>query len=436
MSRGRHRHSSVLGRVFPPTAAGVLLVAALGALLFSQDTVLVRSVGAAAVLATLGFAVLLRQRDRAARAAAEVSAAQRLRAEERFEEQLAEAEYAAEVAEERATRFGRRLTAEKSRLAKAETEIARLLKERAVAVAEQALKEAEATQRALAASRPKYPASPAAFVRAGAVMRQLGRRAAEQEAQREREARRELERAAERERAAGAELALRARTAPATTSSAVPAPVPGRLPGQVAPGLPAPVAPGVPTPATATPSAPGMSAPSASGGATPVPAAPVRPVLTATVGQLGGAPAAQPVRPAERQRPRSTVPATARPQGFSFFGRGTGAGVRPTAPTPVVGSVAELGDRADLADVVGDEVVAAQAQARTQAQAQVQAQDEVGETARGTTPEPAASGAPEAAEERTQVLPQVGRPAAPEVVDLTPHDETEQIEVPELRASR
>ncbi|MGY0462422.1 hypothetical protein ACW14Y_19495 [Kitasatospora sp. cg17-2] len=426
MSRGRHRHSSVLGRVFPPTAAGVLLVAALGALLFSQDTVLVRSVGAAAVLATLGFAVLLRQRDRAARAAAEVSVAQRLRAEERFEEQLAEAEYAAEVAEERATRFGRRLTAEKSRLAKAETEIARLLKERAVAVAAQALKEAEAAQRALAASRPQYPASPAAFVRAGAVLRQLERRAAQAEAQRERDALREAERAAERERAAGAEVALRARTAPATTS----APVSGAKPERVAPVVPAPVAPGVPAPGTAP------SAHSASGAATPVPAAPVRPVLTATVGQLGGAPSAQPVRPAERQRPRPTVPAAARPQGFSFFGRGAGAGARPAAPTPVVGSVAELGDRADLADVVGDEVVAAQAQAQAQAQIQAQTQAQAEAEARAQDAAPVAGGAPEDAEERTQVLPRVGRTGTPEVVDLTPHDETEQIEVPELRASR
>ncbi len=55
--------------------------------------------------------------------------------------------------------------------------------------------------------------------------------------------------------------------------------------------------------------------------------------------------------------------------------------------------------------------------------------------AQDAVPEPAAA-APEAAEERTQVLPQVGRTTAPEVVDLTPHDETEQIEVPELRASR
>ncbi|MBD0672252.1 hypothetical protein BU198_16435 [Streptomyces sp. CBMA156] len=65
-----------------------------------------------------------------------------------------------------------------------------------------------------------------------------------------------------------------------------------------------------------------------------------------------------------------------------------------------MGSVAELGERADLADVVGDEVVAAEAGARAS--------------------EPA--GRPEQGE--------------PTVVDLTPEDETELIELPELRASR
>lgn len=400
MSRGRHRHSSVLGRIFPPTAAGVLLVAALAALLFSQDTVLVRSVGVAAVIATLGFALLLRQRDKTARAAAEVSAAQRLRAEERFEEQLAEAEYAAEVAEERATRFGRRLTAEKSRLAKAETETARLLRERAVMVAEQALKEAEAAQRALAASRPKYPASPAAFVRAGAVLRLLARRAAEREAQ--------------WARTAGAEVALRApapesriapavpvapaaRVAPAVPAPAAPAPV----------AVPAPVAPTVPTPAQA----PVAEAPE---GLAPVPPAPVRPALTATVGQLGGpantaastVPAKAVLAPVERQRPRPAQAGQGRGQGFSFFGRTPGAAVRAAAPVPAVGSVAELGERADLADVVGDEAVAAKAKAE-------------------------AAGRPVAAPEPD------GRPAGvPEVVDLTPEDETELIQLPELRASR
>ncbi|MFJ9953148.1 hypothetical protein [Kitasatospora sp. NPDC091207] len=394
MSRGRHRHSSVLGRVFPPTAAGVLIVAAVAALVFSQDTVLVRSVGVAAVLAALGIAVLLRQRDRAARAAAEVSVAQRLRAEERFEEQLAEAEYAAEVAEERATRFGRRLTAEKSRLAKAETEIARLLRERAVAVAEQALKEAEATQRALAAARPKYPASPAAFVRAAAVLRQLERQAAARQAQ--------------RERAAGAEVALRARTAPVTVSA--PAPVAAARP------VPAPVAPAVPTPAASTPA---VSRP-----AVVAPAAAPRPALTATVGQLGGQSggvASTPAAAAERQRPR---PQQGRGQGFSFFGR-SGAAGRPVAPAPAVGSVAELGERADLADVVGDEAVA-EAKAAPVAAVQDRAPSPVVPVDLEPEVEQAGAGQP------------AGEPAGagPAVVDLTPDDETELLQLPELRASR
>ncbi|MEV0530449.1 hypothetical protein [Kitasatospora sp. NPDC050463] len=387
MSRGRHRHSSVLGRVLPPTAAGVLIVAAVAALLFSQDTVLVRSVGVAAVLAALGIAVLLRQRDRAARAAAEVSVAQRLRAEERFEEQLAEAEYAAEVAEERATRFGRRLTAEKSRLAKAETEIARLLRERAVAVAEQALKEAEATQRALAAARPKYPASPAAFLRAAAVLRHLGRQAAARDAQ--------------RERAAGAEVAVRARTAPA------------HVPAVAAPArpVPAPVAPAVPTPAASRP-------------AVVAPAPAPRPALTATVGQLGGQSGGTPGTPvvaAERQRPR---PQQARGQGFSFFGR-SGATGRPAAPAQAVGSVAELGERTDLADVVGDEAVAA-AKAGPVAVVQGRPQPPVEQV--DLEPEVERDEAEQAGGERPG--------AGPAVVDLTPDDETELLQLPELRASR
>ncbi|MGW3041893.1 hypothetical protein ACWC9T_18090 [Kitasatospora sp. NPDC001159] len=397
MSRGRHRHSSVLSRVFPPTAAGVLLVAALAALLFSQDTILVRSVGIAALIAVLGFALLLRQRDKAARAAAEMSAAQRMRAEERFEEQLAEAEYAAEVAEERATRFGRRLTAEKSRLAKAETEIARLLRERAVTVAEQALKEAEAAQRALAASRPKYPAGPAVFVRAASVLRLLERRAAEQEAQ--------------RARTAGAEVALRA---PATESRIVPA-----APAPKPVSVPAPVAPSVPTPAQA----PGAQAPAQP---TAVQPTPLRPALTATVGQLGGAPSAPAAAPTpvERQRTRPAQSGQARGQGFSFFGRNGGTAVRAVAPAPAVGSIAGLGDRADLADVVGDEAVAAKAKA--------EAAESAAESAapKGVQPsQPVHAARPE----RSGDEPEQGEPT---VVDLTPEDETELIELPQLRASR
>ena len=399
MSRGRHRHSSVLGRAVPPTAAAVFVVAAVAALVFSRDPVLVRSVGVAAVLSALGIAVLLRRRDRAARAAADVAAAQRLRAEERFEEQLAETEYAAEVAEERATRFGRRLTAEKSRLAKAETEIARLLRERAVAVAEQALKEAEASQRALAAARPKYPVSPAAYVRAASVLRHLERQAAALDAQ--------------RERAARAELSVRARSLPAAAVAAAPVPVAApTAPVVPAPAsvAPAPAVPAQPVPGAAVPAAAAAGERSATG-ARAVGASPVRPVLTASVEQLGGAPVA--VLRSERQRPRTAQAGPVRGQNFSFFGR-AGAAVRAAAPAPAVGSVSELGERADLADVVGDEAVAASA--RYEAEAAAAARD-AGRAAAAVAQAPA---------ERRR----------PGVVDLTADDETEVIELPELRASR
>src|SRR6478609_8594879 len=177
MSRGRHRHSSVLGRLLPPVGSGVLVVAAVAALVASPDQVVARSVGVAAVVAVVGLALVLRQRDRAARTSAQLAVVRRMRAEERYEEQIAEAEYAAEVAEERATRFGRRLTAEKSRLAKAETEIARLQRERAVMVAEQAMKEAEAARRALEATAFSFFGRPGAArtaLRAGAPAPAVG----------------------------------------------------------------------------------------------------------------------------------------------------------------------------------------------------------------------------------------------------------------------
>ncbi|MFI5531399.1 hypothetical protein ACIA8O_22990 [Kitasatospora sp. NPDC051853] len=358
MSRGRHRHSSLLGRTGPPAAAGVLVVAALASLVASPDTLVVRSLGVAAVLASIGIALLLRQRDRAARLAAELAATRRLRAEERFEEQLAEAEYAAEVAEERATRFGRRLTAEKSRLAKAETEIARLLRERAVLVAEQALKEAEAHQRALAAARPKYPASPAAYVRAASVLRQLEREAVRAE-----------------ERRAAAERAAVVVRPPALPAGAAPAPA------------------AAPVQATVR----------------QLGAVPERPVLAAP-GAAEGAAAAAPV---VRQRPRPA----ARGQNFSFFGRpgAAGAAVRAAAPAPSVGSVTELAAKApaagdDLADVVGDEAVA--------------------ESVRYAAPQPSVE-QPLTAAPAEEVADAHGRP---EVVDLTPHDDTEVISVAELRA--
>ncbi|MFG2693537.1 hypothetical protein [Kitasatospora sp. NPDC048407] len=338
MSRGRHRHSSVLGRSLPPVASGVLVVAAVAALVASPDQIVARSVGVAAVVAVVGLALVLRQRDRAARNAAEVAMVRRLRAEESYEEQIAEAEYAAEVAEERATRFGRRLTAEKSRLAKAETEIARLLRERAVLVAEQALKEAEAARRALEATRPKNPATPAAFVRAQAALRHLERQAVTAEARRAVDERAQVE--------------LRPRMpepVPATGSAAL---------RPVGPALPAPRPQDVEQEAPAAP-----------------------------------------------QRPRAAA--------FSFFGRpgAARAALRAAAPAPAVG---------DLADVVGDEAMA----------------DSERYAVLDAAPVDAAQPAHRAVEQPPSHQHAESDTEPVEVVDLTAHDETEVLELPELRAGR
>ncbi|MFE0462725.1 hypothetical protein ACFW1A_26070, partial [Kitasatospora sp. NPDC058965] len=97
--------------------------------------------------------------------------------------------------------------------------------------------------------------------------------------------------------------------------------------------------------------------------------------------------------PVERQRPRPQAGAGRGP-GFSFFDRG--AAVRAAAPAPSVGSVTELGEQRppvaeptgpaepDLADVLGDEVA----------------------------------------------------DTDPRVVDLTPEDETELLDLGELRRGR
>ncbi|MDH6118214.1 hypothetical protein ABH930_003453 [Kitasatospora sp. GAS204A] len=361
MPRGRHRHSSLLSRAVPPTAAAGLTVAALAALLVSEDHVVVSSVGVAAVFAVLGLALVLRQRDAAARTAADAAAVRRIRDEERFEEQLAEAEYAAEVAEERATRLGRRLTAEKSRLAKAETEIARLLRERAVLAAEQALREAEAAQRAIEAARPVHPVTPLAYLKAANALRALEQRAAE------------AERAARRRGSALALPEVRTAHAPAVPVERI-----GRL---------EPAAPRAERPAVA--------------------ASPVRPVLA---GPAEAAVAAAAMVPVERQRPRPQQ-ATGRGPGFSFFDRA--AAVRAAAPAPAVGSVTELTEPATQAERPGLVERPAPAAAPVTA-----GQRELADLADVLGDEVAAE------QER------------PEVVDLTPEDDTELLDLGELRASR
>jgi hypothetical protein len=384
MPRGRHRHSSTLTRILPPVATGGLTAASGAAILLSDDLSVLRVIGTTAVAGALTFAALLRRRDRAGEQALDAAALGRQRAEERHEEQIAELEYAVEVAEERASRLGRRLTVEKSRLARAETENARLLRERAVAAAEQAVKDAEASSRREALSRPRYPVTPTAYVRAGAVLRTLERRAAVQHAQRVAAAA-----AAETRRrlVAEADAAEVARERAAEQQAAEERVTEERAVAERAASV------------RATALA----------------------VRAAAVEHAPSSPATA-IVPVERQRPR---PPVARTANFSFFDRNA----VPAAP------VSGVGDVADLTDVIGDEAVAEQARCTTPAgpraisAPRTPAQLPPGGSARASAPAAAAPGQDDRSTSAEARMPQQAR-----VVDLTVHDETERLDLRALRS--
>ncbi|MEY9840796.1 hypothetical protein [Streptacidiphilus sp. EB103A] len=183
MPRGRHRQSSPLSRLLPPTACGVLAIASLISAVFATDPAMLRVLVVAASVGAFAGAVLLRLREHAGQIELEAEMAARGRDEARFEDRVAELEYAAEAAEEQVKRMERRLLAQRSQIARAEAENARLLRERARVAAEQALREAEETQRRESALRGTRP-TPTAYLKAAAALRGLERRAAVGQAQR------------------------------------------------------------------------------------------------------------------------------------------------------------------------------------------------------------------------------------------------------------
>ena len=183
MPRGRHRQSSPLSRLLPPTACGVLAIASLISAVFVTDPGILRVLVVAASVGAFAGAVLLRLREHAGEVELEAEVAARSRDEARFEDRVAELEYAAEAAEEQVKRLERRLLAQRSQIARAEAENARLLRERARVAAEQALREAEEAQRKEVAVRGMRPTA-TAYLKAAAALRGLERRAAVGQAQR------------------------------------------------------------------------------------------------------------------------------------------------------------------------------------------------------------------------------------------------------------
>ncbi|MEU5660328.1 hypothetical protein ABZ802_32615 [Streptomyces sp. NPDC047737] len=339
MPRGRHRHSPPLHRILPPAVlAGVPVVCAAGAWLLAEPLAL-RGLVAVTAAAALTSACLMRTWDRAA--GLRVAELTRARASDEWktEERIAEIEADLEESRELRTRLETKLRRKRVELAGLRNEHAALLRRYANAETERASALEGRRQLAIEASGPRelLPArstpTAGAYLRAAQALQDLSRNAALQEARRTAELARQrdlAERAAERDAEGNGSKGKHAAVAGAGDLQ-------HRRP-QAA--LPAPQL----SPATARPPR--------------------------------AVPAASAVVPYAAAR-RHLVP-----QGsFDFFG------------TQKASAAIESVQNEDLADVVGEEALAAH---RT-----------------GT------------AENRA-----VGK-----VIDLTPHDETEQLDVVQLRSA-
>ena len=138
MPRGRHRHSPPLHRLLPPSAiAGVSLVCALGPWLFSQPTVLRTLAAIAAATAAVGAAVMRRWDSEAGKQVADLSRA-RASDEWRHEERTAELETDLEESRELRAKLEQRLRAKRAELAGLRNEHAALLRRYATAETERA----------------------------------------------------------------------------------------------------------------------------------------------------------------------------------------------------------------------------------------------------------------------------------------------------------
>ncbi|MFC0495547.1 hypothetical protein ACFFKE_11645 [Streptomyces mutabilis] len=138
MPRGRHRHSPPLHRLLPPSAiAGVSVVCALVPWVFSEAMILRSLAAAAAVTAVVG-AVVMRHWD--AQAGKRVADLMRARANDewRYEERVAELESDLEESRELRQKLEQRLRAKRTELTGLRNEHAALLRRYATAETERA----------------------------------------------------------------------------------------------------------------------------------------------------------------------------------------------------------------------------------------------------------------------------------------------------------
>ncbi|MGM9384376.1 hypothetical protein [Streptomyces antibioticus] len=138
MPRGRHRHSPPLHRLLPPSAiAGVSVVCALGPWLFTEPMVLRGLAAAAAATALVGAFVMRRWDTQAGRQVADLTRA-RASDEWRFEERVAELETDLDESRELRVKLEQRLRAKRAELAGLRNEHAALLRRYATAETERA----------------------------------------------------------------------------------------------------------------------------------------------------------------------------------------------------------------------------------------------------------------------------------------------------------
>ncbi|MDT9697279.1 hypothetical protein [Streptomyces sp. P17] len=138
MPRGRHRHSPPLHRLLPPSAiAGVSVVCALGPWAFSEPLVLRGLAAAAAATAVVGAVVMRRWDTQAGKRVADLTRA-RASDEWRFEERVAELETDLDESRELRGKLEQRLRAKRAELAGLRNEHAALLRRYATAETERA----------------------------------------------------------------------------------------------------------------------------------------------------------------------------------------------------------------------------------------------------------------------------------------------------------
>ncbi|MFD5146165.1 hypothetical protein [Streptomyces sp. NPDC058401] len=392
MPRGRHRNPEPLHRLLTPTAVAGVSVAGAGAAWLLAEPMALRLLVALTAAAGLAGAVVMRAWDLAAGRRVTELGRERVKDEWRTDERIAELESDLEEARVLRGKLDAKLRAKRVELAGLRGEHASLLRRYATAETERASALEGRRLLAIEAAAPAAPAAPAA------------------------EGPKELPAVSEERTSAGAATSVgfaRAHAALAALADKTAGTTTGK-PGDKAAGTVASARPAQSGPAalSAAPAAPALPAAPAAAATAAAPAAPAkpaeleahsRPALTGPVpaGPAAAVPArrlAAAVAPyAAQRRPASRVEG-----GFDFFGTKTAAQAR---------AVIESVQNEDLADVVGAEALAVHE----------------AESVQGGAESAALVGAAGPATDEQR--------AAGQVIDLTAHDETEPIDVVQLRTA-